>query len=335
MNTTPPSPLPLVQALSQGQALDAMCKALLLQAGALVAAVPEQELSVAKRRALYLESNSIFGASSPSLPGHQRDLRLALPGRDLPARLYEPEQTSSDVLMVYFHGGGWVIGGLQTHDESCRFLSHHLGMKLLSVQYRKAPEHVFPAPCDDAIQALAWAAAHQSELGCRRLAVGGDSAGGHLAAVAMHAASHGEITAPIAGALLFYPVTDMRFDNTSYRERGDGPGLTSAAMMWYWQQFLNPHQPLNPQQIPSDARAVPMQQNWQQPPPPTVVTAAWHDPLCDEAITYAQRLAHAGGRVTAHSAPDLAHGYLRQVFTTPSARAHVLASVQTLKQWLN
>jgi acetyl esterase len=308
-----------LQPLQQGVALNARCGELLLQSGALSAAVPAAELTPAKRRSLMLEAGKLFHTAL-DYPVRSTDLSVDLPGRTLPARLFEPAQLQSDVLLVFFHGGGWVIGDLQTHHQSCQFLAHHLGLRLLAVEYRKSPEHVFPAPCEDAVDALAWAYARKAQWGCARVAVSGDSAGGHLAAVAMHA--HPEL---VAGALLFYPVTDVQFANRSYSERGAGPGLTKDSMVWFWQQFLASEQPAS---VPTaaDARAVPMLQTWRAAPPPTVITAAWHDPLYDEAITYGQLLSRAGGRVVMQHAPDMAHGFLRQAFVSPSARSHVLAA---------
>jgi acetyl esterase len=141
--------------------------------------------------------------------------------------------------------------------------------------------------------------------------------------VAMH--THSALN--VAGALLFYPVTDMQFASPSYTERASGPGLTREGMMWYWQQFLDPQQPASGLQASTDARVVPMRQIWEAPPPPTVILAAWHDPLYDEAISYAQLLASAGGKVVMQSAPDMAHGFLRQHMAVPAAGSHVLAAV--------
>jgi acetyl esterase len=268
------------------------------------------------------EAQSLLRSAEPKPPVSFADVSVDLPGRRLPARLYTPDDISSDVLMVYFHGGGWVIGDLDTHHTSLQFLAQHLGMKLLSVQYRKAPEHVFPAACDDAEEALAWAHTRLAFWSCKRLAVGGDSAGAHLAAVAMH--NYASLN--LAGALLFYPVTDMQFDSRSYTERGEGFGLTRDAMKWYWQQFLNQQQPIRASMRSSDPRIVPMRQVWKQTPPPTMITAAWHDPLYDEAVSYAQLLHRAGGKVVMQSAADMAHGFLRQAMVVPAARAHVIAA---------
>jgi acetyl esterase len=309
-----------LQAMMLGAALNARCRDLLLQTGALTAAVPAAELTIARRRSLMHEAGQL-SRTELRYPVHSSDLQIALPGRSLPARLFEPEHVNSDVLLVFFHGGGWVIGDLNTHHPSCQFLAHHLGMKLLAVEYRKSPEHVFPAPCDDAIEALAWAHANKARWGCQRVAVAGDSAGGHLSAVAMYAQPE-----LVAGALLFYPVTDIQVNNDSYSQRGAGPGLTGDGMRWFWEQFLG--SALSESMHASkDPRAVPMRQTWRQVPPPAVITAAWHDPLYDEAVTYAQLLSRAGGRVLMQHAPDMAHGFLRQAYVSPSARSHVLAAV--------
>lgn len=317
------------QGLRQDAPLDAHCREVLTQAAALFNGIGASELTPARRRAITLEANQQILIAPDLLPVASQSLEIVLPGRSLPARLYEPVQTSSDTLLVYFHGGGWVLSDLDTHHQSSQFLAQHLGMKLLSVQYRKAPEHSFPAPCDDAEQALAWAQARLASWGCQRVAVSGDSAGGHLAAVAMH-------TQPgVAGALLFYPVTDVQFDGASYTQRGAGPGLTKDAMIWYWQQFLNPTLPASQLPASEDARAVPMRQIWQTPAPPTVISAAWHDPLYDDSLRYAQHLVQFGGKVLLHSAPDMPHGFVRHVFASSSARAHVLAAVHAFRALLS
>jgi acetyl esterase len=317
--------------LQQGTALDAQSLELLKKTAAMTMAVPAAELTIARRRSLMHEAQALLSSADPAPAVSSTDIAIDLQGRRLAARLYTPEQISSDALMVYFHGGGWVIGDLDTHHASLQLLSQHLGMKLLSVEYRKAPEHVFPAACNDAEESLVWAHARLASWGCKRLVVSGDSAGGHLAAVAMH--THAGLK--IAGALLFYPVTDMQFTNRSYTERGAGPGLTRDGMVWFWAQFLNPQQPASELQPSQDPRIVPMQQVWKQAPPPTVIIAAWHDPLYDEAVSYAQLLSRAGGKVVMQSAPDMAHGFLRQARAVPAARAHVLASVHAFRALLD
>jgi acetyl esterase len=328
--TTDLSPMMDIQGLTHGAPLNPLSHSLLQQMAALAAAVPAAQLDIARRRRLMHEADALLRVSGPALPVVSQDMALDLPGRSLPARLYTPQNAQSDVLLLYFHGGGWVVGDLDTHHPSMQLLAQHLGMKLLSVQYRKAPEHVFPAACDDAEEALAWAHERLAAMGCARIAVSGDSAGGHVAAVAMH--THSALK--VAGALLFYPVTDMQFASRSYTERGTGPGLTREGMMWFWQQFLDPQQPASSLQASGDPRVVPMRQMWGKAPPPTVILAAWHDPLYDEAVSYAQLLARAGGKVVMQSASDMAHGFLRQAMAVPAARSHVLAAAQAFRALL-
>lgn len=305
------------------QALDAHSRSFLERTAAAAAAVPAAELTPQRRRTLMREANAMLLPPEGALPMVREELQLPLSGRDLPARVYRPQAGAlADVLLVFFHGGGWVVGDLQTHDNACAFLADRLGCTLLSVEYRKAPEHPFPAPCDDAQEAYAWAWAQRARFGATRIAVAGDSAGGQLAALAMHA----NTAVPTAAALLFYPVADRDFGNRSYTERGGGPGLTSAAMVWFWEQFVGAG--------PLDARAVALRQDWTRTPPPTVVTLAWHDPLHDEGLAYARHLERAGGRTALLVAEDMAHGFLRQCRANASARAHTEQAADALASLL-
>ena len=310
-------------------ALDPTCRDMLIRVGRWAAAVPAHELTPQRQRQFMRDSIALYAPPEARVPAQREDLSVPLPGRSLPARLYRPAAgrprgAADDVLLVFFHGGGWVLGDLDTHDAACAYLAQQLGCRVLSVEYRKAPEHPFPAPCDDAAQAYAWAATQIAAWGCSRLAVGGDSAGGHLAAHAMHA----NPDLATAAALLFYPVADVDFDNASYTGRGDGPGLTRAGMLAFWQQLAGGAS------ITDDARAVLMRQRWTRRPPPTVVALAWHDPLHDEGHAYAQLLRAAGADVQVHVAPDMPHGFLRHGGVNPVARAHVDAAVRALLAYL-
>jgi acetyl esterase len=298
--------------------LDPQSRDLLLRVAAMASAIPADAMTPQRRRELQREGNALYASPVHAPAVERRDLPIPLPQRTLPARLYQPRADAdptpaSDVLLVFFHGGGWVVGDLETHDNACAFLAHHIGCRVLSVEYRKAPECPFPGPCEDAALAYRWAASNLKALGCKRMAVGGDSSGGHLAAYAMYA--NAEV--PTAAALLFYPVTSVDFARSSYTERGSGPGLTRDGMRWFWEQFLGTSQAVD------DDRALPMQQKWARQPPATVVALAWHDPLYDEGVAYAQLLRDAGAKVELHSANDMAHGYLRQCLVVPSARDHV------------
>ncbi len=312
------------------QPLDPHIRALLQAAADRVMAVPAAELTLARRRALAREANDLHMPPEGILPVPREDLQVPLPGRALPARLYRPlpdavATAAQDVLLVFFHGGGWVQGDLETHDNACAAMVQQLGCTLLSVEYRKAPEHRFPEPCDDVAEAYAWAWQERARWGATRIAVSGDSAGGHLAGHAFFACQD---TVPTSAALLFYPVADMDFSLPSYLRQDTGPGLTSGAMGWYWEQFLGTASPSD------DARAVLMRQRWSRPPPPTVVSLAWHDPLHDEGVTYAELLRAAGAEVEVQDALDMAHGFLRLCRVNPSAGAHVRAATAALLRLL-
>ena len=311
------------------QDLDAHSRALLARVADMAAGIPAHELTPDRRRQLSRESGRVFVSEDDHDPSVEReDLRMELPGRTLAARLYRPrgprEGVAGDVLAVFVHGGGWVIGDLNSNDVPCTFLAQRLGCVLLSVDYRKAPEYTFPIPCDDAAEAYTWAAARMASWNCRRIAVMGASAGGHLAAHAMFANPQ----VPTAAALLFYPVADIDFDNASYVARGAGPGLTAANMRWFWQQFLGEAR------AHDDVRAVPMRQQWRSLPPPTVLSLAAHDPLHDEGVAYGRLLHESGADVRLLDAPDMAHGFLRQCRVNHSARRHVEAAADALRQCL-
>ena len=236
-----------------------------------------------------------------------RAISVPLAGRTLEARLYRPETASAaPPLLVYFHGGGWVIGTLDTHDGTCRALADKSGVAVLSIGYRLAPEHPFPAPLDDCYDALCWAVAQAESLGidASRVAVGGDSAGANLAgAVAIMARDrHGPA---LRHQLLLYPVTDSDFTPASYAENGSGNYfLSTAAMRWFWHHYLG-----------ADAKSPPPLAAILRTPdlarlPSTTLIAAEYDPLRDEGMAYAARLSGAGVSVDAEIAPGMIHGFI-------------------------
>ena len=168
-------------------------------------------------------------------------LNRSIPGPDgeIPVRIYQPSGSGTFAGLVFFHGGGWVLGDLDTHDAACRAVCNAAGVTVVSVQYRLAPEHKFPAPLDDCFAALDWVAAHGSEIGVdgSRLAVGGDSAGGNLAAaVALRAKQRGGPA--LRHQLLVYPVTDHAYDTVSYTDNGSDYFLTTELMRWFWDHYL-------------------------------------------------------------------------------------------------
>jgi acetyl esterase len=246
------------------------------------------------------------------------EISIPLPGRTLAARLYVPPG-AGEGLTLFFHGGGWVLGTLATHDSTARALARASGSAVLSVGYRLAPEHRYPAAADDCYEAVVWAAANGAALGvdASRLAVAGDSAGGNLAAAAAIMARDAGGPA-ILHQLLIYPVTDAAFDRASYAENGGGDYfLSTAAMQFYWNAYLGGRSPDD-----APLAAVLRQPDLSGLPPATVVTAE-HDPLRDEGQAYARRLAEAGVAVDAPMAPGMIHGFFSMFEMIPAAQGWI------------
>ena len=233
------------------------------------------------------------------------DRMIAGPGGDLAVRLYVPDTDASAPLpvVVFAHGGGFVFCDLDSHDEFCRSMADAVGVAVVSVDYRRAPEHPGPAAMEDMYAAVNWAAEHAGEFGgdADRLVVAGDSAGGNLAAtVSLAARDRGG--PHIAAQVLLYPVIDDDFSTESYQLYGEGYYNTTTAMQWYWKQYA-PNGTDDPYLVPSRAGSL-------AGLPPAVVATAELDPPCSAGDHYARRLAEAGVKVTAHRFDGLFHGFL-------------------------
>ena len=206
----------------------------------------------------------------------------------VPARLYRPNDRKDLGLLVFYHGGGWVCGSINTHDDVCRKLAQSMGHAVLSVDYRLAPEFAFPEPLNDCIVALRWAYSHASELGidASRIAVGGDSAGGNLAAAVANLQP-----VPLKFQMLIYPVTDATRSSQSYQDNATGYRLTANGMKWFCDHYLSGSigSPTDPRVSPLFADAVTFASA-----PPAIVITAEYDPLRDEGEQYAHRLLEAG-----------------------------------------
>jgi acetyl esterase len=237
------------------------------------------------------------------------ELSLPLDGRELAARLYRPSATSAEPLplLVYLHGGGWVVGDIDTHDLMTARLALDAHCAVVSVDYRLAPEHPFPAPADDALEAVLWLAEHRPRLGFAmdRLGVAGDSAGAHLAAVAARGANE-RVAGLVNAQLLIYPVARRRFDNPSNVTNANGPGLRTDEMKWYWEQFLSGAAP-----SAHDVRAYPLAEPFERTPARALVVAAPYDPLYDDAYEFARFLEANGARVELIDATGMTHGFGR------------------------
>ena len=244
------------------------------------------------------------------------DLTIAGPGGPLPLRLYRGSVTDGpSPCLLFLHGGGWVLGGLDTHDAICRHLATGSNGAVLSVDYRLAPEHPFPAAVEDGMAALHWLAGQAGALGLdsTRLAVGGDSAGGNLAAVLALMGRDGTVPRTVF-QLLFYPVTDMRMTGESYAANTAGVPLTADAMGY----FIGHYVPDTADR--TDWRASPLLAPDLSGAPPAFLLTCGHDPLCSEGQAYAAWLdAHGVPVITVHL-PDQAHGILnlgRAIGATP------------------
>jgi acetyl esterase len=257
-------------------------------------------------------------AGTPVALASVRETTVAGAAGPLPARLYVPEDSRAAAqgpLVVYYHGGGWVVGDIDTHDQPCRLLAKTSGARVLSVGYRLSPEHRFPAPVDDALAAFRDAVARSEELGAdpARVAVAGDSAGGHLAAVTARQ-SVGEGGPVPAFQLLIYPVTDCVGVAASRVTFADGFILTKPNMDWYEEQFFGADGDRH------DPRASPLLADDLSGGPPALVVTAGFDPLRDEGEAYARRLREAGVRTLLRRHPGYVHGFIHALMGGPGPR---------------
>ena len=267
---------------------------------------PYHTLSPKEARQLFLETRPFSTPPAPAI-GTVRDLAAEGPVGQIPLRLYRPagvpEATRLPVY-VYFHGGGWVIGDLESHDVLCRQLTAESAACVIAVDYRLAPEHKFPAAADDAWAATRWIAANAAELNVdpARLAVGGDSAGGNLAAVVALMAREAGGPA-IALQVLIYPVTDVGRESGSYTDFAEGYMLTRESMRWFTAHYLGRKEDA------MDWRVSPLRASSLAGLPPALVITAGFDPLRDEGAAYATRLREAGVTVDYVSFGGMIHGF--------------------------
>lgn len=264
---------------------------------------PVSELSVPEARERIRTGVALFGGAPEPVAGVE-DRTIPGPAGPIPIRVYRPAATGARPVLAYFHGGGWVVGDLDTHDIPCRALTNRSGCIVVAVDYRLAPEHPFPAAVEDAWAVTKWLAANAGSLGGdpARLAVGGDSAGGNLAAaVAIRARDAG---APRIGfQLLVYPVTDYEFESQSYIDNADGYYLTRDSMVWYWGHYLASE---------SDGVSVdasPLRVADAVGLPPALVITAEFDPLRDQGEAFGRRLQAAGVQATISRHEGMVHGF--------------------------
>ncbi|MBO0741398.1 MAG: alpha/beta hydrolase [Hyphomicrobiaceae bacterium] len=268
---------------------------------------PIETLTPPEARQAYLASRAVL-QPEPEAVAEVATLAAQGPAGPIPLRLYRGQGCTSGRLqpaLIYLHGGGWVIGDLESHDQVCRALANAASCIVVAVDYRLAPEHKFPAAAEDAIAALQWIASNAARLGvdAARLAVGGDSAGGNLAAVAaINARECGG--PPLRLQFLVYPAADMSLDWPSAERHAQQLPLTRAAMDWFIAHYLR--SPADK----ADWRASPLRAASLQGLPPAFIVTAGFDPLCDEGQAYAQALCAAGVAVVHEPFPGQIHGFL-------------------------
>jgi acetyl esterase/lipase len=270
---------------------------------------PMETLSPEEARAAS-RAGRVVTQPDPQDVAEVRDTSCAGPRGPIKLRIYRPLGTAADEVLpalVYYHGGGWVIGDLDSHDVACRHYANAAKCRVVSVDYRMAPEHKFPAAVDDCAAATAWAIAQSEALHIRRdrVAVGGDSAGGNLAAVMALMARDGDLP-PLTFQLLVYPVTDLGMTHESYARTTEGLLLTSKTMDWFIDLYLP-----GPKDR-ADWRASPLRAADLAGVAPALVLTASYDPLCDEGVAYAERLEREGVRVIHLHFSDQMHGFVGQ-----------------------
>ena len=285
-------------------------------------------VSADEARRLYRESRAAFSPAVPEV-AEARDLALSGPGGPIPLRLYRGLGTEAGALLpvlVFFHGGGWTIGDLDTHDIVCRTLANRARCTVFAVDYRMGPEHKFPAAVEDCVAATRWVAGQGAALGvdAARIAVGGDSAGGNLAAVvAITLRDAGG--PPLAFQALVYPATDQRMDTASHARLSEGYLLTRDNMLWFRSNYLSPADY-------DDWRASPIRAADLARLPPAHIITAGYDPLLDEGRAYSDRLVAAGVPVLYECFEGMTHGFLTMGGVVAAANHALYRIGQSLAQ---
>jgi acetyl esterase len=287
-------------------------------------------MSPEEARAEFARLTTLANPSAPAI-GRTEHAEATGPAGPIPLRIYTPVAGAGTALpaIVYFHGGGFVLGDLDSADALCRTLANESGCRLISVDYRLAPEHPFPAAVDDSFAALSWVEANASSIGVdpNRIAVAGDSAGGNLAAVTALLARE-KASPHVAFQVLIYPTTSFRHDAPSVLAFGSGYMLNQATIEWFVSHY-----------VPKDAdrgdiRLSPLAASELKGLPPAYVVTAGFDPLHDEGAAYAEKLKAAGVAVTHVDYPTMIHGFFSMQGVVPLAAEAVTAAASAVKQAL-
>jgi len=290
---------------------------------------PPDQVTPAEARAAFRESRARMSPDPQPVAGVV-DREIPGPGGAIRVRCYRGRGTAASERLpvyLYYHGGGWSVGDLETHDVTCRQIANDARCAVVAVDYRLAPEHPFPAAADDAYAALTWLAAEADALAVDRdrIAVGGDSSGGNLATVTAIAARERGGPA-LRLQVLVYPVVDLRMDTPSYASRGSGFTLTADGMRYFRSVYVPNERDW------SDWRVAPLRAPSLHGLPPAVIVTAGHDPLCDEGIAYAERLRADGVAVEHRHYDGQMHGFVnagRFIRAADRALAEIVAALQS------
>ena len=257
-------------------------------------------------RYAYIGSNTpIHSIKDSYIPGPTSDLHI---------RIYKPTDSNHSSALVFFHGGGWALGFLDLYDPCLTRLAEKSGCTIISVNYQKSPEHPFPKPFDDCYETLKWVVDHAHELGVdpTKIGVGGDSAGANLAA-AVALKARDEKMVELRFQMLIYPCLDTDFQTDSYLKYAEGFGLTTKAMQWFWENYL---QDKTPEHNPY---ARPIRAKGHQNLAPAIIVAAEYDPLTSDSYKYAEQLKDSGVSVVLKEYPGMIHGFFTLIGVTQKA----------------
>jgi acetyl esterase len=272
---------------------------------------------------------SLMDEPAPAL-ARIEDISIPGPAGNIPARVYSSSAAkTSQPAVVYFHGGGWVQGDLETHHGLCARLAKHAGVLVVAVDYRLAPEHKFPAAVDDCVAAYRWARAKGRDVGAdtARVAVAGDSAGGNLSAAVSQLAAAESSPVPTCQVLI-YPAVDFSLDTASHRELVEGHVIPRERVLWYMEQYLRSDADKN------DLRASPLRAASLKGQPPAMIVTAGFDPLRDEGRAYADRLREAGVDVVYREYPGQIHAFVSLTKAIPQGMVATLEIADYLRRRL-
>ena len=295
-------------------------------------AVKMSDMTIEEARTSYLALSAMFGPGEEV--GDVSDRDVPGPDGEVPVRIYTPSEASGPVpVVVFYHGGGWTIGDLDSHDRECRAICNRAGCLIVSAHYRRAPETAFPGAFEDALAVLHWVGEHAAEIGGDpgRIAVAGDSAGGNLAAAVTIAARDGG-GPELCFQLLVYPAVDFLGDYASARENSEGPFLTQETMSWFEVQYLGQPKGDTDPSVLADPRLSPLQAEDHAGLPPALIVTAELDPLRDQGSAYARALETAGVPVTLHEYAGMAHLFFQLSPIADDAKALIEECAEALKK---